>query len=774
MPSHPHVPGCARLNLARLNAFRLNAHEYLTFASIGGIDQSANVRIEGAAVQHVLNDQPDTAAVRVHGFVPVAGQPFALYSGDRSVDRQIFGGRILETTVLYESRKQNVAYDLQAIDPTWLLNRRLVLYAYTNVSASAIVLDLVARFTTGVTVNHVARLLPIIDAITFTNETVASCLTAICERVGAYWYLDYGVDLHVFTDEGVAAPTITDAEPRGSSDHTLTEDLSQIVTRVVARGGSGEAFVDVASGATEIPVTEDAWFSDAGGVVEAGSLRLTYTGVKGRSQTGALVGTLTTPTSTLQPVKSNGAGLGAGTYQYAQTLTSASGETLPGPIATVVGVGATAQTLQKTTARQGNQWSQSGLTPGGVYSWRVALLYVGGGWALGPPTDYFTVSGTHHWQIWTGMVATDPTNGLPYYPALQTAAYAPVNQIQIYRTTNGGATWYIDTAYDGVTGNGTGWLAISKDNNTDSVIVNYAPYPTGPIAMFSRVTVHGIESAAGSFTGTKLYRTAANGAQLKLLQTNPPIDFVDTAADATLGGNAPTTDTSGVPPSNGQVVVGANTLPVTSIAPFTADGGAGWAQVGNIPIRYTGTAAGALTGLPATGVGSITATVKHGTQVLVIARLTGVAGLTRALAAGDPVTLRVEVEDAAAQAALGARLGGTATDGIVEEAYSDSRMTAIELTNYARALLFDRKDPRVMYRFVTRDTNVRVGRLITVDIASPPIHGTFRVQRITFDEIAISGGLSRTEPRRTVEASNKLYTMADLLRRLSGREGGAW
>jgi len=48
-----------------------------------------------------------------------------------------------------------------------------------------------------------------------------------------------------------------------------------------------------------------------------------------------------------------------------------------------------------------------------------------------------------------------------------------------------------------------------------------------------------------------------------------------------------------------------------------------------------------------------------------------------------------------------------------------------------------------------------------------------RVQRITFDEIAISGGLGRTWPRRTVEASNKLYTFADLLRRLRGREGGA-
>jgi len=96
-----------------------------------------------------------------------------------------------------------------------------------------------------------------------------------------------------------------------------------------------------------------------------------------------------------------------------------------------------------------------------------------------------------------------------------------------------------------------------------------------------------------------------------------------------------------------------------------------------------------------------------------------------------------------------------------------------EVANYARALLLERKDPRKTLRFVTRDTTVRVGRLITVNTAQPPISGTFRVQRISFDEIAISGGLARTDPRRTVEASNKLFTFADLLRRLRGREGGA-
>jgi hypothetical protein len=323
----------------------------------------------------------------------------------------------------------------------------------------------------------------------------------------------------------------------------------------------------------------------------------------------------------------------------------------------------------------------------------------------------------------------------------------------------------------------SGWNS-SANNLTDAAITSQPPYPAGPIATFGAAQLRDIQQPPAGMTGTKLYRTAVNGAQLKLLATNPPVDLLDTAADGTLGANAPTTDTGGVLPSNAQVAVGATALPVTAITPFVNDGGAGWAAVGSMPIRYTGTAAGTLTGIPATGEGSITATIRHGAQILVVARLVGIpasgaGALVRAIKAGDPVTLRVELDDAAAQAALGARLGGQPSDGIVEEPFTDTSMGVVELTNYGRALLADRKDPRLTLRLVSRDPSIQVGRLITVTTATPPISGTFRVQRITFDEIAITGGLSRTQPRRMVEASNKLYTFADLLRRLRGREGGA-
>ena len=103
---------------------------------------------------------------------------------------------------------------------------------------------------------------------------------------------------------------------------------------------------------------------------------------------------------------------------------------------------------------------------------------------------------------------------------------------------------------------------------------------------------------------------------------------------------------------------------------------------------------------------------------------------------------------------------------------SDSRYGAVELLAHMRAVLAERKDPRQVVTYVTRDDSHEVGRLVTIALTTPPISGTFRIQRVTFGEIAIGGGANPTRPKRTIEATNKLYTFADLLRRLRGREGG--
>jgi hypothetical protein len=227
--------------------------------------------------------------------VPVAGQSVTIQCGDTDVSHQLFGGRIIAVNKTYEAEKPaNVIYRCNAIDPTWLLNRRKVTKKYTSQSATAIALDVISSFTSGVTTVNVAAGLATIDEITFTNEEVTDALTRIVERIGGYWYIDYSGDLHLFLSETVTAFPITTAAPRGMAGITNNEDLSQAATRVIARGGGANVVSDVLVGGATVPVGDISWYAGGGGTVECGPQRITYTGVS-TIETGSSTGFVNPP-----------------------------------------------------------------------------------------------------------------------------------------------------------------------------------------------------------------------------------------------------------------------------------------------------------------------------------------------------------------------------------------------------------------------------------------------------------------------------------------------
>jgi hypothetical protein len=780
--SPAHRPGCARLGIARLNAFRLNVYEPVALAYVNGVPVTGGAAgtglyIEGATIDQILNDQTDTASFRMRGVVPVAGQTIAVYSGEVGLGGQLFGGRILETTQLYESRKENRAHDIRCVDPTWLLNRRTVLASYVGQSATAIVLDLIARFARGVTTRAVGLGLPVVDEITFTNEYLPVCLTAICERIGGHWYLGYDSDLHVFLQEGPDANAITDAAPHGAAGLQLTEDLSQVVTKVIGRGGGARASIDTAVGATELPVDEDqeTWYAATGGLVETGTQVVTYSGVRGRGGAGALVGTTNSPAAPKLWRAAYGS-LGVGAYQYGGTFVTAAGESQVGPIATiqVTGAGYTAPVAPTRSERLSQS---SGMVPGGTYKFLWSFLYIGGGRVNGAVLTQ-VVNG-YKWDVYVGTPADTGSVLTHYFPELA-PAQGPLGFVEIYRTTNGGSAFYLDKQWPAADFalRGAGYWFVDTPW-TDAQLVTQPPL-AAPGGTFNAVYLSDIPVAAASqVTSRKIYRTAVNGSQPKLLTTianNTATTYMDTAADAALGANPPASDTTGLT-DNRQVQAGATELPVSSTAAFSADGGAGWVRVGTIPVRYTGVGAGVLTGIPATGNGALTAPVRYGTQVIVQPRLVGIpasgpGAIVAAIARGDTVTIRLEKIDTAARDVMAARLGGTAEDGVIEIVVSDSRFDLVELQDHLDATLLDRKDPHLTLTFTSRDLTLQVGRLITVNTTEPPISGTFRIHKIGLSEIAISGGRALVHPLKRVEASSKIYKFTDLLRRLRSVEAG--
>jgi hypothetical protein len=202
-----------------------------------------------------------------------------------------------------------------------------------------------------------------------------------------------------------------------------------------------------------------------------------------------------------------------------------------------------------------------------------------------------------------------------------------------------------------------------------------------------------------------------------------------------------------------------------------------------MPVRYTGIGAGVLTGIPATGNGSITAVTRYGTPVLVQPRLFGIppvgtGAITRAILRGDTLTIRLEKIDIAARDLMANYLkppgapSANPEDGIIELVVSDSRFGLVELLDHVDATLADRKDVQRTITFTSRDLSLQVGRLLSVNTTQPPIVGTFRIHKIALSEIAVAGGRATVHPLKTVEASSKIYKFTDLLRRLRSMEAG--
>ena len=281
--------------------------------------------------------------------------------------------------------------------------------------------------------------------------------------------------------------------------------------------------------------------------------------------------------------------------------------------------------------------------------------------------------------------------------------------------------------------------------------------------------------------GYRPYISATNGGPASCGST----DETPAIRDYTTEGVAAMTEFSYVPPNNSlhppaptvstagesslTIPAGSTALAVEELAPFPASG---WAEApGGQLLRYTGRSAasgpGTLTGIPASGIGAITAPIRSGTirsiPHLIGIPASGAGAIVYPIKRGDEVYIFLIRDDAAAIAALAAATGG---DGIRIEFLTDGRLGLAELTARADALLTMRKQALVTVNFETRDPAVTVGKTITFNTTAPPIVGTFLIQRVQLSQFPARGSLASTPPLRVVEASSRRYTFDDLVQQI--------
>lgn len=182
--------------------------------------------------------------------------------------------------------------------------------------------------------------------------------------------------------------------------------------------------------------------------------------------------------------------------------------------------------------------------------------------------------------------------------------------------------------------------------------------------------------------------------------------------------SAMVTGYAGTSTVNTAAAIGATTLKVNDYTAFLV--APAWVRVGgDLLIYFTGASAtaapvGNLTGIPASGPGSIVRAIAVNEPVALVPAIQPSTGaITRQLEAGTPVHVLIQEDDAGAQSAVAAIEGG---DGIHEHPIEDERFN-VDGAHQAGAADLDRfaNTGLITPSWLTQDMQAKVGRLQVIN-----------------------------------------------------------
>lgn len=207
---------------------------------IGGNLMTRSIGLYSLTVENILTSQVDRCkmSIKKYGeqftFVPEIGDEVFVYNDGN----KIFGGLVVKVTQGAEDYKI-INYEVECEDYTRLLDRKLVVQTYYNMSVREIIEDIARIYLPGFTTNNVIDADTVITSITFNYITASDCFKKIADLLNYDWYIDYDKDIHFFPDEEEDAPVVIQDDD-GSyifSSLVIRHDSSQIRNRVYIRGG---------------------------------------------------------------------------------------------------------------------------------------------------------------------------------------------------------------------------------------------------------------------------------------------------------------------------------------------------------------------------------------------------------------------------------------------------------------------------------------------------------------------------------------------------------
>jgi hypothetical protein len=756
----------------------VSPHVYVQVAGVerayGRPTDSTKILHGSLSVTDIRDEAPNRCSFRAFGWTPSVGDRVLVRLGGVNNPEKIFAGTILTVDQSNIDTPDFKVYDVSATDDTWRLDHHLVIARYTNTPADEIVADLIDTYAPWFSTANVQAGLDIIDEITFTNESLSGALTRLAKRGGYYWYAD-DLDLHFYLAETGREPDPLEIDHESLNDFTYTLDLSQMVTRVLFEGMGSQTAASAAIGATELSMLDISFASATGGIVAVGPQRITYTGTSVGSTAVGGASTVTAGSSTTiaarpRPAAPTVAAMGAGAFipagQYVagHTFVWADGSESRGSdasnTATVTGSNFIRHTVE--------------VGPAGVTARRIYTYAPGGSTRrfIHEIADNTTTTFDQYFA---------PTESDPAMP-IADASYAAgtsfiyVTQTSIFSATGGAAkVGSIVFTYTGRSvASGIGRLTGIPASGTGAITSTVAPGATVTVGYAAGTTSLPVADTAQFLSGGGSARTGGQTFTYTGRSTSSGAGNL-TGIPASGGGSLT------APVGGGAVVevvypVGSTSVTVADTAQFSASG---TARSGSQTFTYTGrstsSGVGNLTGIPASGAGSLTAAIvggdtvsagTGGTASLIGIPASGAGSIRYAINQGDDVNLVVQEDDTAAQAALEALIDDPAFDGVIEVYLQDRRVSETEARARAQAYLALKSTIEASISYTSRDPKTKAGRAVVVNLQSPTsVTADFIIQTVT-----IMNFQPAIWPTYRVQASNARFSLEALLRML--RKGG--
>lgn len=773
-------------------------------------------RIPGVTIRDILNNQPNACSFTIDGTsnVPVVGEMIEIVD-EEDGDRLLFRGTVQNVTQIYEGQIDQLAFNVQCVDFTFLFNRKRPVGYYLTKSASDVVKDLVANFAPGFTTNHVQTNLAKVSVILDGSQDFVSVMNQIAAAIGGgHWYIDYDQDVHFFH-----IPPAIDLPPTAfvnSTDHiTLAAASSPSIVSFqpgyyflrhsfVFSNGT-ESALQAISNLVYFDGTQ--LFSVAGlplgpnpGSLTCTARRLYFNAFK--TVTMTTLDKRGDPIEKVQPfcqVNDNITTAFTTSFDGAGASTPVVGAIPSGtsiPSKSFNGHPAAPPSAMTAEMRVG---TLAGAWMGGAFQFKYAYLYRDGSVSFASPASNTVALNMLYCNYIKGfnlrnITAGPSVNGFDvvarfiYYcqgalkkPNESWSTSGPFNPPCGFTYSSG----FNDPDWSGgLVGTILGAI-IPENTSTELLAKSEGAY----IGMLEAVAQQGsiynsMDPGSGVGYGNKPYENG-NGQIVSsdpipiwpnpdgpfLEDTDPPADLDDVNEDLLHedSGSQPfsvTTDSSQV--RNRVIVKGTGSL-------VSID-----AKIGDTLLYVADISAFS----PAGGQVEIVNASTGERKLIDFRGLEGVAGaagitlagsLTAPIQQGSTVVNYFMAEDIESQKFMArAELDkdGNPTDGIHEYVIVDTSLKAswqLFMRAYAELELFSR--PIVTIHYATRDPKSKSGQTVHVDLSQPPCEGDFLIQEVTIDQFHDES--DQLNPRYTVTASSVKYELNDLLLAIVGQSGGS-